>query len=179
MHPLKLLLSGTLGLIFSMVSTSCVEATVEAKSWSERFLGCDTETAVDFCILTVLAVLLSYFWFRKPPKEKRFDKKKLINGTWKERLQNITYFFVDKMIGWPYKEGKKIYRLKPGVKLASWYFRRPKAVSWYYKKPPQKPAGVFGYFQAYVLFIPMKLLGRIIFSESESYTYEEQKEIKE
>lgn len=179
MHPLKSLLSRSalkLGLIFSMASTSCVETMVGAKSYSEQQF--DAEVAAGLCILITFAGLMSYFWFRKPPKEERFKKEKLINGTWKERLQNIAYFFADKVIGWPYKEGKKIYKLKPGVKLASWYWRKPKADSWYYKKPPQKPAGALGYFQAYVLYIPMKILCTIV-SPSESYTYEKQKKIKE
>jgi len=173
MNPLKSLIlryALALCLIFSVVSTSCVEVTVEEPSLAEAVPG--------FCILAAFAALMGYFWFRKPPKEKRFYKEKLKYGTCKERLQNIAYFFADKIIGWPYKEGKKIYRLKPGTKLASWYKRRPKGVSWYYKKSPQKHAGVLGYFQAYVLYIPMKLLGRIIFSQTESYTYEIQKEIK-
>jgi len=82
-------------------------------------------------------VLLDFF-LRKPLKEERFDVDVLKNGTVKEKMQHSWYYFMDKIIGWPYKSKKLVCKVENGkAKMEI--------------QEEQYPAGVLGKFQGYVL----------------------------
>lgn len=98
----------------------------------------DPKYAVGLGLCLFTTYLLIDFWIRKPLKEPRFDKERLGNGTMKERLQHMWYYFKDTIIGWPYKGKKVICKVENGkAKLDV--------------QEEQIPGGALGIFQGYVL----------------------------
>ena len=75
------------------------------------------------------------------------------NGTWKERLEHAWYFFIDKVIGWPYKDGKQKFKLASDGETVKSHI-----------EPAQLPGGAFGYFQAYVLHAGIRAMSTPLFA---------------
>lgn len=106
----------------------------------------------------VMTPYLVNFFGRKPLTAPRFDSQKLLHGSVAEKIAQCHYFFVDKVLGWPRKEGK--------VKVAE---DKDKGKGSYKLdvNVGQEPAGALGLTADYIdssakaLGLPKKILGNI------------------
>lgn len=94
---------------------SAAEMTVEAPTFTQKIFTL-TNGKIALGILGAVLFINIHTYYARRRAENRFDANKLFNGTLQERAAQIKYFFLDKVLGWPYKadKGYKMVRNEKG-----------------------------------------------------------------
>ncbi len=155
-----------LGLVAALLFSTVPAQKAQAFAPIEKFNQLTTSQKALVIGALVMTPYLVNFFGRKPLTAPRFDSQKLLHGSVAEKCAQCHYFFVDKVLGWPRKEGK----IKVAEDKNAGDEKDGKKAEAKYKLEVsigQEPAGALGLTADYIdnaakaLGLPKKILGGV------------------